>query len=67
MVTPGSKNGAWPGWSSRGQISFLTEYGHIIYQIEGIDEAIALGLFLSKSDDYVIQDGSRKVTRSFFY
>ncbi len=49
-----------------GKISFLTEYGHIIYQIEGIDEAIALWLFSSKSEDYVIQDGHKKVKSSFF-
>ncbi len=37
----------WPV-GPRGKISFFTEYGHIIYQIEGIDEAIALWLFSTK-------------------
>ncbi len=33
------------GHNIRGHILFLTEYGHVIYQIEGIDEAIILWLF----------------------
>ncbi len=44
-----------------GQISFLTEYSHIVYQIKSIDETITLENVLSKSDDYVIQDGRQKV------
>ncbi len=41
--------------------------GHVIYQIEGIEEMIALVQFVSQSDDYVIQDDHRKVKMSSFY
>ncbi len=56
MVAPGSKLGG-PVGSIEGQISHLTECGCVVYQIEGIDEAITLEIFFAKSDDYVIQDG----------
>ncbi len=70
MVAPGSKMGGSSPLmegSSRGQISYLTKYGHVIYKIEGINEMISLEHFLSKANDYVIQNGRRKVKRSFFY
>ncbi len=65
MVIPGSKLGG-AGGSSEGQISHFTECGRVVYQIEGIDEAINRDHFLSKSDEYFFQDGRRKVKMSFF-
>ncbi len=46
------------GGSNVGKILLLTQYGHVIYQVEDIDEAITLVHFLSKSDYYVIPDGT---------
>ncbi len=39
----------------------LAEFGHVIYQIEGIDKTITLEQFSSKLVDSIIQDGRQKV------
>ncbi len=49
-----------------GQILFLAESGDVAYQIEGIEKSIALVPILLKLGHDVIQDGRRKVKRSFF-
>ncbi len=46
---------------------FVRIYPYIVYQIKGIEESITLEHLLSKSGDYIIQDGRWKVKWSFFY
>ncbi len=64
MGDPGSKHGRG---LVRGQLLSLTEYSPVMYQIKCFDKAIALEHLMSKSDNYAIQDGHRKVERSSFY
>ncbi len=51
--------------SNRGQILYLAESGHVIYQIERIEAAIDLVPILLKLGHYVMRDGRQIVKSSY--